>query len=234
MRALAAALAVFAAALAGGGCERHLVGPRVDISKCSPIAIVEFKSKAAYDRDLGDKLADAVLADIYQNRNAYRDEAARSQVDVSWTPPALEFVERAQLAGVIQEQDLGATDRVDAASAPKIGAVSGARAVLFGIVEDFSIAAHAPEPTSFNDATRGREYRAEQRGFMRVSFRVVDAANARILHVAAATAAVEDSCDFYPDAGGQPTLRAYDEVKSELIRDVARKVAVDFYYRFSY
>jgi hypothetical protein len=231
---LGVALAAALASLLGAGCTRYLVAPKVDIARCSPMAVADFQSRAAWDADLGQKLADAVLADVFQNRNAYRDEAARNQVDVSATPPALEFVERAQLAQVVREQDFGATERVDVSTAPKIGAISGARAVLFGTVEEFSLTTGRDAATNFHDATRGTQYTVERRAFLRVSYKIVDAATARILYAGAATGDAEASADYYPEAGEKPTLESREELKARAIAEVAERVGEDLYYHFTY
>jgi hypothetical protein len=224
------ALAVLAlGSLAGAGCQRHLYAPAFDIQKYTPVAMLEFRG----DRDLGAKLADAVLADVYRNRNRYREEAPGEEVDVSWTPPAVEFVERAQLEHVLTEQDFGATDRVEVSTAPKIGAVCGAKAVVFGAIEEFSVRENPGEATDRRDAVKGTQFRAEVHGFLRATYRIVDAQDARILYVGEATAEVADSATFYPEKGeGPPRLKDRAAVRALLIQQAANRIGRAFYYKF--
>lgn len=237
MRGLArvVALGVLAvSASASAGCQKHLVGPKFDIKTYTPVAIVDFQAAVqGCDPDLGPKLADAILADVYQHKDYYRQEAPRQEIDVSWTPPSVEFVERARLAAVIKEQDFGATDRVDPSTAARIGSVAGAKAVLVGQVTGYGIKVNPPRATNLF-TEKGQQHVASITGTISVSYRVVDSESAKILTVGNRRVDLSADDEFFPTAGEQPSLPNRDQIKADLIERVSRAVGQDFYYYFSY
>ncbi len=226
--------ALFLGASASSGCQKHLVAPKFDIKTYSPVAIVDFQAAVqGCDPDLGPKLADALLADVYQHKDYYRQEAPRQEIDVSWTPPSIEFVERSRLTAVLKEQDFGATDRVDPSTAARIGSVAGAKAVFVGQVTGYGIKVNPPRGTNFF-TEKGQQFVASITGTISVSYRVVDSESAKILTVGNRRVDLSADDSFFPDAGEQPSLPTRDQIKADLIQRISTQVGQDFYYHFSY
>ncbi len=224
---------LFAAAAPLVGCTKHLVAPAFDVSTYTPVAILELEGDDAWDEELGSKLADAILANVYQNKDQYRQEAVRLEVNVSDTPPSIEFVDREHMGKVLHEQDFGATDRVDPATAARIGSVLGARAVLVGKIATYKIQDIPVAKTNYYDS-RGRMFHAATSAHMSASYKIIDSATGKIVWVSQREANVGFEDEFYPESGEQPSLPNHQEVKARLLEALAHEIGRDFYFYFSY
>ena len=103
-----------------------LVGPAIAQSQDSRpgIAVWTFENGGSYGQDAED--FEALRVGLQQ---ILITELARN--------PAIRVVERSRINELIQEQDLGATGRVDAGTAARIGRLIGARYMVLGGFVDF-------------------------------------------------------------------------------------------------
>ncbi|WP_052055764.1 CsgG/HfaB family protein [Myxosarcina sp. GI1] len=89
-------------------------------------------------------------------------------------------IERSQIDAVLREQNLGASGRVDASSAAKIGQILGVQAVIIGSVTQFDLEQKNSGVNVFGIGTGGKKTNA----YVRLNVRVIDTNTAEIIMVA--------------------------------------------------
>jgi curli biogenesis system outer membrane secretion channel CsgG len=147
-------------------------------------------------------------------------------------------LERQQIHDVLGEQDLGASGRVDEATAAKIGKILGARYLLYGTVDEFEYSKGGE-----GGGVRIRGFRiggSEARAHIGMDVRIVDAVTSQILFSTRSTAEASragfsvgySGADFGADLGafqktplGEATRKAIDNVVAKMVTDFGTEAA---------
>jgi curli biogenesis system outer membrane secretion channel CsgG len=89
-------------------------------------------------------------------------------------------IERSQLEAILQEQDLGASGRVDASTAAEIGRILGVQAVIIGSITQFDLERKSSGGGALGIGVSNEETEA----YVKLSARVVNTTSAEIMMVA--------------------------------------------------
>jgi curli biogenesis system outer membrane secretion channel CsgG len=141
-------------------------------------------------------------------------------------------LERQQINDVLGEQDLGASGRVDQATAAKIGKILGARYLLYGTVNEFE---YEKSGQGGGIRIKGLQVGAsEAKAHVGMDVRIVDAVTSEILFSTRSTADANrkgfkvgySGADFGADVGafqktpmGEATRKAIENVVAKMVSD---------------
>src|SRR2546425_12579509 len=119
-RSVVALLSLVLAASAGGGLQAQARGQDARPG----LAVIPFDNGGSYGQDK-------------ENFDALQKGIAGMLISELAANPAVRVVDREEIQKLIEEQNLGASGRVDAQTAAKIGKLAGARYVVLGTFIDF-------------------------------------------------------------------------------------------------
>lgn len=147
-------------------------------------------------------------------------------------------MERQQIHDVLGEQDLGASGRVDPATAAKIGKIIGARYLMYGTVNEFEYSKGGEA-----GGVRIKSVRiggGQARAHIGMDVRIVDAVTSEILFSTRSTAEASrvgftvgySGADFGADLGafkktplGEATRKAIEDTVAKIVRDFGAEAA---------
>ncbi len=169
---------------------------------CEPrVAVVDFENKSSYgDSDLGRGAADILTTELVKVGK-------------------FDMYEREQLDSVLSEQDLGATDRIDPATAAQIGKVIGINYIITGAVTEYGNSESSGGGGGVNVGKKG--YRST------VDVRMVDANTGKIVFAESGSGARSSvNVNVFGYGGGEDfNEKLATEAMREAISEVAGKIA---------
>ncbi len=195
----------------GVGCKQVTVEPSVDVRDIHSLAVLPFENNTRYF-GVGGSVTDSIIVLLVQNTREFQ------------------IVERARIYDVLQEHNMMGAQGIRVVpkeSAQEIGQVLGVDTLLIGTVNSLSISDVAIQK-SYYDKKRGIQYyQAYKNADVRVSARLIDVATGAIKWATEETASTSSYDTF--EWGEVYQLNSDDQLIDDLLRNVARKIAVNFY-----
>jgi len=195
----------------GLGCKQVTVEPTVDVRDIHSLAVLPFENNTRYF-GVGNSVTDSIIILLVQNTREFQ------------------VVERARTYDVLQEHNMMGAQGVRVVakeSAQELGYLLEVDTLLVGSVNSLSIS-DVKIQKGYYDKKRGIQYyQAYKNADIRVSARLIDVDTGAIKWATEETAS-ESTYDTY-QWGETYNLRSNDQLTDDLIRNVARKIAVNFY-----